>query len=82
MYTEIDAAVLNVGFSDDPIATRRTVSELDRFYPKLRRESRWYTPAEAGSERIGHDGFFASRHRDSLWRPVFDWLDMQLGIAA
>ncbi len=31
--------------------------------------------------RIGHEGFFASRHRDTLWRPVFDWLDARLGIA-
>ena len=26
------------------------------------------TPAEVGVRRIGHHGFFAERHRDSLWR--------------
>lgn len=79
VFADLRAPVLNVGFEDDPIATRRTVAELDRFYPNVARESRWFTPAEAGSDRIGHEGFFASRHRETLWRPVFDWLDAQAG---
>ena len=80
-FAEIRAPMLNVAFTDDSIATRRTVTELDRFYPNAARETRWYGPEEAGS-RIGHDGFFASRHRDSLWRPTFDWLDASLRIDA
>jgi predicted alpha/beta hydrolase len=82
VFADFRAPLLNVGFTDDPIATRRTVEALDRFYPNAQRESRWYSPADAGSPRIGHDGFFASRHRDTLWRPVLDWLDSKLGIAA
>ena len=39
-------------------------------------------PSDVGGNRIGHEGFFASRHRDSLWRPVIDWLDSRLGVAA
>ena len=81
-FADIRAPVLTVGFTDDPIATRRTVGELNEFYPNVQRESRWYTPADAGSKRIGHEGFFASRHRDSLWRPVIDWIDGKLGVAA
>ncbi len=49
VYDQIRAPLLNLGFSDDPIATRRTVAELDKFYPNAARETRWYTPAEAGS---------------------------------
>jgi predicted alpha/beta hydrolase len=82
VFTEIRAPVLNVGFSDDPIATRRTVEELNKFFPNVQRESRWFKPSDVGSTRIGHEGFFASRHRDSLWRPVMDWLDSKLGVAA
>jgi predicted alpha/beta hydrolase len=78
-FGEIRAPVLTVGFTDDPIATRRTVEAINGFFPNVQRESRWYTPAEAGSKRIGHEGFFASRHRDTLWRPVLDWLDGKLG---
>jgi predicted alpha/beta hydrolase len=81
-FTEIRAPLLSVGFTDDPIATRRTVAELDTFYPNAARESRWYSPSDAGSKRIGHEGFFASRHRDTLWRPVFDWIDGKLGMRA
>jgi predicted alpha/beta hydrolase len=81
-FADIRAPLLSVGFTDDPIATRRTVEELDKFFPRVQRESRWYTPADAGSRRIGHEGFFASRHRDTLWRPVIDWIDGQLGIGA
>jgi predicted alpha/beta hydrolase len=82
VFDEIRAPLLSVGFEDDPIATRRTVAALDRFYPNAQRESRWYSPADAGGERIGHEGFFASRHRETLWRPVFDWLDVRAGAGA
>ena len=81
VFGKIRAPVLNVGFSDDSIATRRTVDELDRFFPHVERESRWYTPADVGG-RIGHEGFFHSRHRETLWRPTLDWLDSRLGLSA
>lgn len=80
VFARISAPVLNVGFTDDPIATRRTVDALNEFYPAVQRESRWYSPADAGGARIGHEGFFASRQRDTLWRPVMDWLDSKLGL--
>lgn len=82
VFAEIRAPLLSVGLTDDPIATRRTVAELHRFFPNAAREVRWYSPADAGSPRIGHEGFFAARHRDTLWRPVFDWLDATLGLSA
>jgi predicted alpha/beta hydrolase len=81
-FAEIRAPVLTVGFTDDPIATRRTVEEINRFFPNVQRESRWYAPADAGGKRIGHEGFFAQRHRDTLWRPVMDWIDAKLGAAS
>jgi predicted alpha/beta hydrolase len=81
-FNEIRAPLLSVGFTDDSIATRRTVDALNTFYPNAARESRWYSPAEVGSKRIGHEGFFAPRHRDTLWRPVLDWIDVKLGLRA
>jgi predicted alpha/beta hydrolase len=75
VFAEVRAPLLSVGFDDDQIATRRTVAELTKFYPNAARESRWYSPRDIGSSRIGHEGFFSARHRDSLWRPVFDWID-------
>ena len=44
-FAEIRAPLLSVGFTDDSIATRRTVEALNRFYPNAARESRWYSPA-------------------------------------
>ncbi|MEO8063689.1 MAG: alpha/beta hydrolase [Pseudomonadota bacterium] len=82
VFAEIRAPLLTVGFTDDPIATRRTVGEINKFFPNAQRESRWYSPADAGGKRIGHEGFFASRNRDTLWRPVLDWIDARLGVAA
>lgn len=78
-FADIRAPLLNVAFTDDPIATRRAVEGLNAFYPNARREQRWYSPADAGSKRVGHEGFFFARHRDTLWRPVVDWIDARLG---
>jgi predicted alpha/beta hydrolase len=81
-FAEVRAPVLSVGFTDDPIATPRTIEAMNRFFTNVQRESRWFTPADAQSRRIGHEGFFAVRHRDTLWRPVFDWIDGKLGAGA
>jgi len=40
VFTEIRAPLLSVGFTDDPIATRRTVEALNAFYPNAARRSR------------------------------------------
>ena len=40
VFAEIRAPLLTVGFTDDPIATRRTVAELDEFYPERARANR------------------------------------------
>jgi predicted alpha/beta hydrolase len=81
VFADVRAPLLCVGFTDDPIATRKTVEVLNGFFPNARRESRWYAPADAGGQRIGHEGFFASRNRDTLWRPTLDWIDAQTGAA-
>jgi predicted alpha/beta hydrolase len=82
VFAGIRAPVLTVGFTDDPIATPRTVEAVNKFFPNVERESRWYSPAQVGAPRIGHEGFFAARHRDTLWRPVLDWIDDKLGLRA
>ncbi|HUQ10184.1 MAG TPA: alpha/beta fold hydrolase [Steroidobacteraceae bacterium] len=81
-FGEIRAPVLTVGFTDDPIATRRTVAEINKFFPNVQRESRWYSPTDAGVKHIGHEGFFSVKHRDTLWQPVVDWIDSRVEAAA
>ena len=82
VFAKIRAPLLSVAFEDDPIATRRTVAELRKFFPSAGYESRWYAPATLGLGPIGHGGFFSARFSDTLWRPTFDWLDEKLGIRA
>jgi predicted alpha/beta hydrolase len=41
VFAETRAPLLTVGFTDDPIATPRTVEAINRFFPNVRRESRW-----------------------------------------
>lgn len=82
VFAEIRTRLLAVGFTDDPIATPRTVEALGTFFPHAQREIRWYSPRDTGTGRIGHEGFFHARHRDTLWKPVVDWIDVQAETAA
>jgi predicted alpha/beta hydrolase len=82
VFADIRAPLLTVGFTDDAIATRRTVEAINRFFPNVRRESRWYSPQDIGTRRIGHEGFFLARHRDTLWKPVVEWIDAQSAVAS
>jgi predicted alpha/beta hydrolase len=74
-FAAVRAPVLALTFSDDPIATPEAVDALLALYPNAAIERRRITPAAAGVRRIGHHGFFAERHRESLWRAALDWID-------
>ena len=78
-YAAVRAPLLAWGFSDDPITTPAAVEALLASYVNARIERRWTTPREAGGRAIGHHGFFAERHRDSLWRGALDWIDARCG---
>jgi predicted alpha/beta hydrolase len=74
-FAAVRAPILASSFSDDPIATPRAVEALLAFYPNARVERRWTTPRAAGVRSIGHQGFFAERHRETLWRETLDWIE-------
>ena len=74
-YQAVRASLLAWGFNDDPIATPAAVEALLASYPNAQIERRWTRPREVGVRHIGHHGFFAERHRDSLWRGALDWID-------
>ena len=74
-YQAVCASLLAWGFNDDPIATPAAVEALLASYPNAQIERRWTRPREVGVRHIGHHGFFAERHRDSLWRGALDWID-------
>jgi len=74
-FAQVRAPLLALSFSDDPIATPRAVAALLALYPHAAIERRVATPAQAHVRAIGHHGFFAERHRQTLWRPMLDWID-------
>ena len=74
-FASVRAPILSLRFSDDPIATPPAVEALLALYPNAAIERRAATPGEAGVRRIGHHGFFAERHRETLWRATLDWID-------
>jgi predicted alpha/beta hydrolase len=74
-YGQVRAPILAWGFSDDPIATPAAVEALLLSYAHAPVERRWTRPAQAGVRAIGHRGFFAERHRTTLWRDALDWID-------
>jgi predicted alpha/beta hydrolase len=74
-YEAVRVPLLAWGFSDDPIATPAAIEALLASYPHAPVERRWTRPADVGVRRIGHHGFFAERHRDSLWRGTLAWID-------
>jgi len=74
-FGAVRAPILVLGFTDDPIATPRAVEALLSYYSNAPIERRWTRPADVGARAIGHHGFFAERHRDSLWREALDWIE-------
>ena len=74
-FAAVRTPLLSWGFGDDPIATPAAVDALLASYANAPIERRWTLPAELGVRAIGHHGFFAERHRDSLWRTALDWID-------
>jgi len=77
-FAEVCGPVLALAFTDDPIATPAAVEALLGSYRKATVERRWIRPADAGVRSLGHRGFFAERHRESLWPGAFDWLDARI----
>ncbi|HWW32054.1 MAG TPA: alpha/beta fold hydrolase [Steroidobacteraceae bacterium] len=78
-FAQVRAPLLALSFSDDPIATPSAVEALLSLYPNAAIERRATTPAQAGVRAIGHHGFFAERHRETLWRATLDWIEARCG---
>lgn len=74
-FAAVRAPFLALTFSDDPIATPWAAEALLSLYPHAAIERRAITPAQVQVRRIGHHGFFAERHRETLWRATLDWID-------
>ena len=66
---EVTLPILSVSFTDDELLGARSMAELDGWYSAARLRAARYAPADLGSSRIGHHGFFRPRHR-AAWEQV------------
>ncbi len=77
-FDRVRGPLLVWGFTDDPIATPAAIEALLPSYAGAQLERRSTTPGEIGARGLGHHGFFAQAHRESLWRAALDWLDSRV----
>ncbi|MBC7793210.1 MAG: hypothetical protein H7Z43_05855, partial [Clostridia bacterium] len=75
-YFDMTPAILNLAFTDDPIATEHNVEDLLRLFPRATITRRRINPAEVGMKEVGHVGFFR-RNAKALWPIAGDYLDAQ-----
>ena len=74
-FAHYKGAMRAMCFSDDPWATRPAVELLCSGFTSAKPEILTVTPADAGTAKIGHFGFFRPEHRDTLWRGAAEWLE-------
>jgi predicted alpha/beta hydrolase len=61
---------------DDPFyAPEAAARALLELFPNAKKELVPVRPQDAGTDRIGHFGYFRPRFRDALWPAAADWLE-------
>ena len=74
-FSNYKGALRSLCLSDDPWATRPAVELLCAGFTAAKPEVLTITPADAGTSKIGHLGFFRPEHRDTLWRGAAEWME-------
>jgi len=73
-FPRLRAPLRAVCLTDDPWATAPAVDLLCSGFTGTRPERSDIRPADVGSAKLGHFGFFRPEHRDTLWRDAAQWL--------
>lgn len=68
-------AMRAICLADDPWATRPAVELLCSGFTAIKPEILAIAPADVGTAKIGHLGFFRAEHRDALWRGAAEWIE-------
>jgi predicted alpha/beta hydrolase len=63
----LERPALVIRFSDDAFATAAGMRRLLSYYPRLLPQYELFTPADSGTRRIGHFGFFGRQAGPALW---------------
>ncbi|MDI6838612.1 MAG: hypothetical protein QMD99_23220 [Rhizobiaceae bacterium] len=77
-YGEVETPILALGLTDDPWGTPRAQQAILKHYVRAPQQTAWISPASRDTP-IGHLGFFRSAHRERLWKPTADWLEVGAG---
>ena len=73
-FKDFSSPILAYSFSDDGLAPFRNVEHLLTFYEQAPKRHRHIRPADIGTTRVGHMGFFRERFQETLWKDAADWL--------
>ena len=76
-FVKYKGALRALCLSDDRWVTRPAVELLCNGFGATKPEIITVTPADVGSTKLGHFGFFRPGHRDTLWRGAADWLQAE-----
>jgi len=63
----LERPALVIRFSDDAFATADGMRRLLAYYPRLSPQYVVFTPADSGTRKIGHFGFFGRKAGAALW---------------
>ncbi len=63
----LERPALMIRFSDDAFATAAGMRRLLTYYPRLSPQYVVFTPADSGTRKIGHFGFFGRKAGLALW---------------
>ncbi len=69
-YKDVDKEIEAIWFSDDHMATPRTIPNYQKSYPNAKVRTRLISPDEYGFKTIGHFGLFKEWSKGKLWEDV------------
>lgn len=77
-FEALTAPITAYSFTDDEWTTTPSAEGLLDCYPNARAVHIPLTPFRAGTEEIGHDGFFHQSGEDLLWPRATEWLRREI----
>lgn len=75
LYRGFSRPLLSISFTDDEYMSESNVAVLHNFYANAHRDVRRILPADIGSPRIGHFGFFRADMGERLWPAMLEWIE-------
>jgi len=68
--------LLSLSFPKDEYASKQSVDWLAKQFKYANIDRRHIIPKDLGIENIGHFGFFRSKFKNSLWKMIHHWIEI------